>query len=156
MVANLQVKVEGEKQDIHPDLLIGLVGKGIKRSRTPCMHMNEGSAQGQRIIYKLLDVAQNYRSEKSLATIIESAEIFGFAGLNVTYPFKVDILPLLDQISANAQKIGAVNTVVFRDGKRIDHNTDKWGFEEVFRQNMPDADLDHVLLMGSGGAGVAV
>lgn len=156
MISNLQAKVEDGKQDIYPDLLIGLVGKGIKRSRTPCMHMSEGSAQGQRIIYKILDVDQDFRREKSLAATIEAAEFFGFAGLNVTYPFKVDILPLLDQISENAQKIGAVNTVVFRDGKRIGHNTDKWGFEEGFRQNMSGVDLDHVLLIGSGGAGVAV
>lgn len=138
------------------DLLIGLVGRGIQLSRTPVMHMAEGAAQGQRILYKTLDADAFPRGEAPLDRIIDAAELCGFAGLNVTFPYKIDVIALLDELSANARAIGAVNTVVFRNGRRIGHNTDKWGFEEGFRQNLPGAQMDHVLQIGAGGAGVAV
>ncbi|KJZ19469.1 shikimate dehydrogenase [Loktanella sp. S4079] len=138
------------------DLIIGLVGRGIQRSRTPRMHMQEAAAQGQRLIYQLLDVDQFPGGDRPLAQIIDAAEICGFAGLNITFPYKIDVIPLLDELSDNAKAIGAVNTVVFKDGRRIGHNTDKVGFEEGFRQNMPGAALGHVLQIGAGGAGVAV
>ncbi|WP_176250894.1 MULTISPECIES: shikimate dehydrogenase [unclassified Sulfitobacter] len=143
-------------QKSYPDLLIGLVGRGIQKSRTPKLHMEEGAAHGQRILYQILDVDQFPRGDRPLEAIIDAAEFCGFAGLNVTFPYKIDVMPLLDSISENARAIGAVNTVVFRDGKRIGHNTDKWGFEEGFRENMAGATLDHVLQVGAGGAGVAV
>jgi len=143
-------------QGTFDDLVIGLVGRGIQRSRTPRMHMAEGVHQGQRIIYQLLDVDQFPGGDRPLEQIIDAAEICGFAGLNITFPYKIDVIPLLDELSENARAIGAVNTVVFKDGRRIGHNTDKVGFEEGFRQNMPGAILDHVLQIGAGGAGVAV
>jgi shikimate dehydrogenase len=62
----------------------------------------------------------------------------------------------LDALSDNARAVGAVNTVVFRDGRRTGHNTDLWGFAESFRLGLPDAATGHVLLLGAGGAGVAV
>ncbi|WP_106745951.1 shikimate dehydrogenase [Yoonia maritima] len=141
---------------VHDDLVIGLVGRGIQSSRTPRMHMAEGAAQGQRIIYQLLDVDQFPGGDRPLKQIIDAAEICGFSGLNITFPYKIDVMPLLDSLSDNARAIGAVNTVVFKDGKRIGHNTDKVGFQEGFRQNMPGANLNHVLQIGAGGAGVAV
>lgn len=65
-------------------------------------------------------------------------------------------MPLLDEVSADAQAIGAVNTVVLRDGKRFGHNTDWWGFAENFRRGLPDAARNRVVQMGAGGAGAAV
>lgn len=138
------------------DLLIGLVGRGIQRSRTPLMHMQEGAAQHLRILYKLLDVDELSKPSTPLTDILDAAELCGFAGLNVTFPYKIDVMPMLHDISENAKAIGAVNTVVFKDGMRVGHNTDKWGFEEGFRQNMKEPAMDEVLLIGAGGAGVAV
>ena len=66
------------------------------------------------------------------------------------------MLPLLDRLSADAEAIGAVNTVVFRDGKRVGHNTDWSGFATPFRRALGDVALDHVSLLGAGGAGAAV
>jgi shikimate dehydrogenase len=68
----------------------------------------------------------------------------------------MDVIACLDELSPDAAAVGSVNTIVFRDGKRIGHNTDLWGFAESFRRNMTDAALETVLLVGAGGAGVAV
>ena len=55
----------------------------------------------------------------------------GFAGVNVTFPYKEAVVPLLDELSSSAREIGAVNTVVVRDGRLIGHNTDTTGFERA-------------------------
>jgi shikimate dehydrogenase len=80
----------------------------------------------------------------------------GFAGVNVTYPCKQSVIPLLHELSPDAAALGAVNTVLFRDGHRIGHNTDWWGFAESFRHELPDARRRQVVQFGAGGAGAAV
>jgi shikimate dehydrogenase len=80
----------------------------------------------------------------------------GFDGLNITHPCKQAVIPLLHELSEDAAAIGAVNTVQLRDGRRIGHNTDWWGFAEGFRRGLPDAPRDHVVQLGCGGAGAAV
>lgn len=136
-------------------VLVGLVGKGIQKSRTPAMHMAEGAAQGFSYEYRLIDTDIEGAS-KPLEHIVREAEAAGFAGLNITYPYKVEIISFLDELSDAAKAVGAVNTVVFQDGKRKGHNTDFWGFAEGFKRNMADAAREHVLLVGAGGAGAAV
>jgi shikimate dehydrogenase len=80
----------------------------------------------------------------------------GFAGLNVTHPCKQAVIPHLDELSADAAALGAVNTVVLHDGRATGHNTDWWGFAESFRRNLPGVSLDRVVQLGAGGAGAAV
>jgi shikimate dehydrogenase len=92
----------------------------------------------------------------SLSDILAFAAHFGFDGLNVTFPYKQEIIPLLDELSDAAEALGSVNTVVLRDGRRVGHNTDKWGFGESFRTAMAGAPRANVLLLGAGGAGAAV
>lgn len=133
---------------------VGLVGSGIGLSRTPGMHMAEGHELGLDYRYELLDV--DTMSAPDLATILDTAEAEGFAGLNVTYPYKREVMDLLDELSDAATKVGAVNTVVFDNGRRRGHNTDFWGFAESLRQGLPDAVRKTVLLLGAGGAGGAV
>lgn len=135
---------------------VGLVGKGIQLSRTPAMHMAEGRAQGLALRYELIDPEAIDRPEPSLAEMLDAAEAAGFAGLNVTFPYKRAVIELLDTLSDAARNVGAVNTVVFRDCKRHGHNTDFWGFAESLRQGLPGAEMDTVLLLGAGGAGGAV
>ena len=137
-------------------LLAGLIGQGIALSRTPLMQMQEARAQGLFATYKKLDMDAPERRDMTLAQMVQSAEAAGFDGLNITYPYKIDVIPLLDELSENARAVGAVNTVVFQDGRRIGHNTDMWGFAESFRRGLDGADTDHALLLGAGGAGVAV
>jgi shikimate dehydrogenase len=148
-----------EDWGIAPDprrILVGLLGRGIQLSRTPAMHEAEGRAQGYAYIYRLLDTDRMGDASPSLASILAFAEYFGFDGLNVTFPYKQEIMPLLDGLSEAAEALGSVNTVVLRDGRRIGHNTDMWGFKESFRQGMAGAARSSVLLLGAGGAGAAV
>ena len=135
---------------------IGLVGCGISKSRTPAMHMEEAKAQGFRCDYRLLDMDDDIRAGLSLSAMLDHIEAEGYAGINVTYPYKVQVIPLLDELSHNAQSVGAVNTVIFRDGKRLGHNTDFWGFEQSFKTGFAEVKRDHALLIGAGGAGGAV
>ncbi|MHA7876193.1 shikimate dehydrogenase [Roseivivax sp.] len=137
-------------------LLAGLIGRGIAASRTPRMHMAEGAAQGLSSVYRILDMDAPERAELSLSDMLKAAEASGFDGLNVTYPFKIEVMGLLDDLSENARTIGAVNTVVLKDGRRVGHNTDLWGFAQSFRTGLPEVTRDHALLIGAGGAGVAV
>jgi shikimate dehydrogenase len=66
------------------------------------------------------------------------------------------VIPHLDELSPDAEALGAVNTVVLRDGRRVGHNTDWSGFVESFRRELPDARCSHVVQLGAGGAGAAV
>ena len=139
-----------------PKLLVGLIGAGIQRSLTPTMHEEEARAQSLRLHYQLIDLDAAHVGADKLPLLIEAARIMGFAGLNITYPCKQAVIPLLDELSDEAQAMGAVNTVVFRDGRATGHNTDGTGWSAAFRRALPQADLGRVLLLGAGGAGAAI
>ncbi|TFY84685.1 shikimate dehydrogenase [Pseudomonas kairouanensis] len=139
-----------------PRILAGLIGAGIQASRTPALHEQEGDAQGLRYLYRLIDLEPLHLDINALPDLLDAAELMHFTGLNITYPCKQAILPLLDDLSEEARGIGAVNTVVFKNGKRIGHNTDCLGFAEGFRRNLNDVARHRVVQMGAGGAGAAV
>ncbi|CAK14853.1 shikimate dehydrogenase [Pseudomonas entomophila] len=139
-----------------PGILAGLIGRGIQASRTPALHEAEGDAQALRYLYRLIDADQLGVDDSALPQLLDAAQRTGFTGLNVTFPFKQAILPLLDELSEEARGIGAVNTVVLRDGRRIGHNTDCLGFAEGFRRGLPDVERRQVVQLGAGGAGSAV
>ena len=92
----------------------------------------------------------------ALPDLLLAAERMNYTGLNITFPCKQAIIPLLDELSPEAEGIGAVNTVVLKDGKRVGHNTDCLGFAEGFRRGLKDAARERVVQMGAGGAGAAV
>ena len=133
----------------------GLIGAGIQASLTPAMHMREGEAQGFSYDYELIDLARIGATPADLPRLLTEAEARGLAGLNITHPCKQSVIPYLDDLSPQARDLGAVNTVVLREGKRSGHNTDWWGFAESFRRGLPDADLSCALQLGAGGAGAA-
>lgn len=143
-------------QPLKPSYLIGLIGTGIQASLTPRMHMQEGEANGFRYLYRLIDLTDLGLGVESLPGLLTAAERMGFNGLNVTHPCKQLVLPLLHELSDDARAIGAVNTVVLKDGKRIGHNTDASGFAAAFQRGLPGARLDRVVQCGAGGAGCAV
>jgi len=136
--------------------LIGLIGAGIQASRSPAMHMLEASRQGLRYVYKLIDLEKLGLSVDALPELLTAAERLGFDGLNVTHPCKQAVIPLLTDLSEEARAIGAVNTVVLRNGIRTGHNTDCTGFAEGFRRGLSGARTGRVVLLGAGGAGAAV
>ncbi|MDE2363428.1 MAG: shikimate dehydrogenase [Hyphomicrobiales bacterium] len=136
--------------------LLGLIGSGIQKSRTPAMHELEGDAHGLRVLYQTIDLETLKLGVDALPDLLSAAERMGFAGLNITYPCKQAILPLLNELSPEAARIGAVNTVVLKDGRRTGHNTDCTGFALNFRMGLPGARRARVLQLGAGGAGAAV
>jgi shikimate dehydrogenase len=137
-------------------LLVGLIGAGIQRSLTPAMQEEEARAQGLRLHYQLIDLDLRGLGAEALPGLLDAVRTIGFAGLNITYPCKQAVIPLLDALSDEARVMGAVNTVVHRDGCLTGHNTDgpgwRWGFERA----LPGADLARVVLLGAGGAGSAI
>jgi len=120
------------------------------------MQEAEAAQHGLRLHYQLIDLDVARRSSADLPMLLDAAQAMGFAGLNITYPCKQAVIPLLDGLSDDAQAMGAVNTVVFRDGARIGHNTDGSGWSWGFRRALPDAGLERVVLLGAGGAGSAI
>jgi shikimate dehydrogenase len=143
-------------EPLPPAFLAGLIGAGIQASRTPAMHEQEGAAQGLRYIYKLIDLTALNIGPEALPELLTAAERLGFNGLNITFPCKQTVIPLLHELSEDARALGAVNTVVLKDGRRTGHNTDSSGFAEGFRRGLPDVKRDRVVQVGAGGAGSAV
>jgi shikimate dehydrogenase len=138
-------------------VLIGLIGAGIQKSLSPAMHEAEGAHHGLRVHYQLIDLDGCGASTDDLPTLLTAARLMGFAGLNVTYPCKQAVIPLLDALSDEARAMGAVNTVVAQaDGRLVGHNTDGSGWARGFSRALPHADLDCVVLLGAGGAGAAI
>jgi shikimate dehydrogenase len=136
-------------------VLIGLIGAGIQRSLSPALQEEEARHHGLRLHYQLIDLDEAGVGPEVLPELIRAARVMGFAGLNVTFPCKQSVIPLLDELSEEARAIGAVNTVV-RDGKRlVGYNTDGSGWSWGFKRALPGADLSRVVLLGAGGAGSA-
>ncbi len=158
MTGGIQLNVTSGNREIFlsesQPVLVGLIGRGILKSRTPAMHMREGRRLGVPYIYKFLDT--DLLEHADLGSIVDHAQFFGFAGLNITFPYKQEILSHLDEVSPDARRIGSVNTVVFKDGKRIGYNTDFSGFAKNVEMGLGDISGNTVLLIGAGGAGLAV
>ncbi|CAM2163739.1 Shikimate dehydrogenase (NADP(+)) [Paraburkholderia sacchari] len=136
--------------------LCGLIGKGIGGSLTPAMHEKEGRELGFNTVYRRIDLDALGLTVDALPELLQAAQRTGFDGLNITYPCKQAVIPLLDELSDDARALGAVNTVLFRDGRRIGHNTDWSGFAAAFERGLPDVSLEAVVQLGAGGAGAAV
>ncbi len=136
------------------NLLLGLIGADLSLSRTPAMHEAEGAAHGLTTIYQRIDTLGR---TTPLATLVDAAVSCGFNGLNITHPFKQEVLGLLDAVSPQAAAIGAVNTVVIgEDGSLTGHNTDVTGFGSALRDGLAEARFTRVVQFGAGGAGTAV
>src|SRR3954453_12993472 len=136
--------------------LVGLVGTGIGPSLTPPMHEREADQLGMRYLYRRLDLDELRLPATAIGDLLAAARLAGYDGLNVTHPCKQLVLPHLDELSPDAEALGAVNTVVLRDGRAVGHNTDWSCFARAFDRGLRDVGLDRVVLLGAGGAGAAV
>ncbi|MFW3168712.1 shikimate dehydrogenase [Geodermatophilus sp. CPCC 206100] len=139
-----------------PGVLVGLVGTGIGPSLTPPLHEREADRLGLRYLYRRLDLDALGLPATAVGDVLAAARLAGYDGLNVTHPCKQLVLSHLDELSPDAEALGAVNTVVLRDGRAVGHNTDWSGFARAFDRGLTDAALDRVVLLGAGGAGAAV
>ncbi|MDF0583055.1 shikimate dehydrogenase [Bradyrhizobium yuanmingense] len=134
-------------------LLIGLIGAPIAHSASPAMHERAAEALGLRGHYQLIEVAG--ADAAGLRMMLEGVRRLGFAGVNVTYPYKEAVVPLLDALAPGAASMGAVNTVVVRDGRLTGHNTDTTGFARAVTPLLAPSG-NAVALIGAGGVGKAI
>jgi shikimate dehydrogenase len=135
--------------------LTGLIGRDIQASRSPAIHEGEADVQGVRLIYSLFDFARANMTEADLPRLLAALQLAGFAGVNVTHPYKQAVIECLDELTDEASEVGAVNTVAFRDGKSVGHNTDAIGFAKSFEQDLKGVARNRVVQLGAGGAGAA-
>src|SRR6266511_6441215 len=135
-------------------LLTGLLGAPIAHSASPAMHERAAEALGLRCHYQLIEIAGAGRDE--LRRLLDGVRRLGFAGVNVTFPYKEAVVSLLDELSPGAAAIGAVNTVVVRDGRLVGHNTDTTGFARAATHLVTDSERGIVAVIGAGGVGKAI
>ncbi|MCA1499495.1 shikimate dehydrogenase [Bradyrhizobium sp. NBAIM14] len=134
-------------------LLTGLIGAPIAHSASPAMHERAAEALGLRGHYQLIEVAG--ADAAGLRMMLEGIRRLGFAGVNVTYPYKEAVVPLLDALAPGAAGMGAVNTVVVRDGRLTGHNTDTTGFARAVTPLLAPSG-NAIALIGAGGVGKAI
>jgi shikimate dehydrogenase len=134
--------------------LAGLIGAPIAHSASPAMHEQAADALGLRCHYQLIEVAGAGREE--LRALLDGVRRLGFAGVNVTFPYKEAVVDLLDEMSPGAAAIGAVNAVVVRDGRLIGHNTDTTGFARAAAELVTESGQGIVAVIGAGGVGKAI
>jgi shikimate dehydrogenase len=135
-------------------VLLGLIGSPIKSSAAPFMHEAAAEAAGLSAHYRLIDIPG--ADQPKLRAMLEGVRLLGFSGINVTFPYKEAVVPLLDSLTDTAAAIGAVNTVVVHHGKLVGHNTDATGFARAFSQVLGPPGDAPVVLIGAGGVGRAI
>jgi shikimate dehydrogenase len=136
--------------------LVGLIGSGIGTSMSPVLHEREADRQGLRYLYKIIDLEVLGLAAGDVGELLSHARQLGFRGLNITHPCKQEVVKYLDELAPEAAELGAVNTVVFRHGHAVGHNTDRYGFAQGLARALPAVAPGHVVLLGAGGAGLAV
>lgn len=126
----------------------GLLGRKLGHSFSPDIHRQIGEAAGRTYDYVLFE-----KEPEELEAFIKGGE---WEGLNVTVPYKEDVIPFLDKLSEEAAAIGAVNTIVRKDGRLIGYNTDYYGFMYTLDANEVQVEDAKCLVLGAGGASKAV
>ena len=131
--------------------LTALLGSPVAHSISPLMHNESFRLLGLDYVYLCFDV-----NEDTLPAAVEGLKTCGIRGFNLTMPNKNKIVELLDELSPEAQLIGAVNTVLNDNGKLIGFNTDGYGFMQSVRDAGHDVKGKAVTVMGVGGASMAI
>lgn len=128
--------------------LYGVIGNPIQHSLSPMIHNGAFKRLGRNAVYLAFEV-------KDLEEALRGIRGLGVRGVSVTIPFKTEVIPFLDEVEGLAKKIGAVNTIVNREGKLVGHNTDCDGALEALEEKI-DLKRKRVLLLGAGGAARAI
>ena len=131
--------------------LYGLLGESLKHSISPLIHST---------IFKELNIEGAYElfeiEKEEVENTINKFKDIGVVGVNVTIPYKTTVMKYIDEITSEAKKIGAVNTIRFKDKKTIGYNTDYSGFGMMLKKNEIDIKGGKAVVLGSGGAAKAV
>ena len=131
--------------------ICGLIGNPVGHSVSPVIHNNLASIYGQNLVYVPLEVP-----EGRLEDAIKGADAFRFLGMNVTVPYKSDVIPFLSSIDPLAEKIGAVNTLVREESGYRGYNTDMPGLYRAMVSDGVEVAGKDVILLGAGGVARAV
>lgn len=137
--------------------IVGLVGSATETSLSPLIHNASFNYLGLDFYYLRLET-------EDLAELVERAKNLGLGGFNVTMPYKIEIIKFLDQLDDVAKSVGAVNTVVNREGRLIGYNTDVLGALSHLHQHLQTAGLKPeqylpgklAVIIGAGGAARAI
>jgi len=129
----------------------GLIGEKLPHSLSPKIHNT---------LFRALDIEGSYKlfevEKEDLGKAIESLKILKIKGVNVTIPYKQDVMKYLDFISEEAKKIGAVNTIFLNNGKLYGYNTDYFGFGTIIKNNDIKVKDNIAMILGNGGAAKAL
>ncbi|HPP32076.1 MAG TPA: shikimate dehydrogenase [Soehngenia sp.] len=130
----------------------GLIGENLKHTYSPFIHdkiLNMINIKGQYGVYEV--------KRKNLKYVVSALKVLGFSGVNVTIPYKVDIIDYLDLLNEEAKKIGAINVIkIGKDNSAIGYNTDYYGFGMLLKKYGIEINGKNILLLGTGGASRAV
>ncbi len=128
---------------------LGLIGYPLSHSFSPTYFAEK---------FKELNIQDSEYLAYSIDEIDKINEIFnlGVTGLNVTIPYKEQVIAFLDELSAEAAEIGAVNTIKVENSRKVGYNTDVYGFQASLLKQLGDVKIGKALILGSGGASKAV
>lgn len=129
----------------------GLLGEKLGHSFSKEIHEIFFEKMNKNATYELIE-----KKIEELPQLLEELKNGKFDGINVTIPYKVEVIKYLDEVSQVAKKIGAVNTITYKDGKLIGDNSDYFGFLKTLQLNEINIDKAKVLVLGTGGAAKAI
>jgi shikimate dehydrogenase len=128
----------------------GIIGHPLKHSQSRALFNEKFEYEGLDCRYQNFDL-------KSIEELHEVLERYpDLCGFNVTIPYKEAIIPLLDEIDPLAKEVGAINVVKVTNGKMKGYNSDVYGFEQLLNRAINSKDIEHALVLGTGGASKAV
>ncbi|MEM3752932.1 MAG: shikimate dehydrogenase, partial [Candidatus Bathyarchaeia archaeon] len=139
------MKISGKTQ------LCALIGDPVEHSLSPYIHNAAFKHLKLDFVYVTFKV-----SKENVREALEGARALGIRGLNVTMPLKTAVIQHLDELDPNAEKIGAVNTILNNEGKLTGYNTDGLGALEALKANGQNPAGKNILVLGAGGAARAV
>jgi shikimate dehydrogenase len=132
--------------------IVGVIGDPVEHSRSPQMHNSAFQEMGLDYVY----IPFRVKAEE-LKSAVDGFKALNVVGINVTLPHKKAVLPLMDRVSEEAQLIGAVNTMVFKDGVVKGHNTDARGFlASLYEKDIDSVRGMKVVVLGAGGGARAI
>mgnify|MGYP000871974920 CR=1 FL=1 len=129
----------------------GLLGEKLGHSYSKEIHEIFFELTGKNANYQMIE-----RQSDEIGQLMEEIKKGKFKGINVTIPYKVEVIKYLDEVSKIAKQIGAVNTVTCKNGKLIGDNSDYFGFLKTLELNNIDVNGKKVLVLGTGGASKAI
>lgn len=130
---------------------VALIGDPIEHSFSPFIHNYGFQVHKLNMVYVNHTVKKHYLKEA-----VEGIRALGYAGVNVTYPHKIEVMNSLDEVSKEARFIGAVNTIKNENGKLIGYNTDGSGFIYGLAQDRIEIKNKTICLLGAGGSAKSI